>query len=185
MSNHTKEAIQLIEVANVFDKVIKVYNKYFPCDNMLDKYLIENLGYILPINKNCCLEFSSFNPAVLGGNIWLCYNNTRIINVKNGASGVFHALTSGLTLGLKKSNISFCTKDPNITSKEFTKKLVQEIKDSLPILETTLKDNSSKISQLHDELKRKNIRIKQKELYNSPELLEKCRKNREFIGLDF
>ena len=73
----------------------------------------------------------------------------------------------------------------NITSKEFTKKLVQEIKDSLPILEKTLKDNSFKISQLHDELKRKNILVKQKELYNNPVLLEKCRKNRVFIGLDF
>ena len=185
MSNHNKEIIQLLGVANIFDKVLKIYNKYLPCDNMLDNYLIENLGYILPINKNYYLEFSGLNKTALGGNVWLCYDNTRIINVKNGASGILHAIASGLTLGFKKSNISFCTNDANITSKEFTKKLVQEIKDSLPILEKTLKDNSFKISQLHDELKRKNIRVKQKELYNNPELLEKCRKNRELIGLDF
>lgn len=185
MSNHIKESNQLLGVANIFDKVIKIYNKYFPSDNMLDNYLIENLGYILPINENYYLEFSGLNKTVLGGNVWLCYNNTRIINVKNGASGIFHAITSGLTLGIKKSHISFCTKDPNLISKEFTKNLVREIKDSLPMLEKTLKDNSFKISQLHDELKRKNIRVKQKELYNNPEMLEKCRKNREFIGIDF
>ena len=61
MSNHIKESNQLLGVANIFDKVIKIYNKYFPSDNMLDNFLIENFGYILPINENFYLEFSGLN----------------------------------------------------------------------------------------------------------------------------
>ena len=182
MSDRISHQLQL---AKILDKAFTLYEKYLPCDNAFDKILIENLGYILPINKNFCFEFSAFNPAIIGGNIWLCYNGTRIINIKSGAYGSLKSIISGITLGLTKSSISFCTKDPNVTNKEFIKKLIQEIKDSLPILESVLINNSSKISQLHDDLKRRNVHVKQKELYSNAELLEKCKQNREFIGLDF
>lgn len=182
MSNHISHQMQ---VAKVLDKAFTLYEKYLPSDNAFDKILLENLGYIFPINKNYCFEFSAFNPAVIGGNIWLCYKGTRIINIKSGAYGFLKSVASGLTLGMTNSSISFCTKDPSITNKEFVKELIQEIKDSLPVLEKILINNSSKISQLHDDLKRRNIHIKQKELYNSAELSEKCKQNREFIGLDF
>ena len=156
MSNHISHQMQ---VAKVLDKTFTLYEKYLPSDNAFDKILLENLGYILPINKNYCFEFSAFNPAVIGGNIWLCYKGTRIINIKSGAYGFLKSVASGLTLGMTNSSISFCTKDPSITNKEFVKKLIQEIKDSLPVLETILINNSSKISQLHDDLKRRNIHI--------------------------
>ena len=174
-----------LKLAKVLDKTFSLYEKYLPCDNALDKILLENLGYILPINKNCCLEFSAFNPAVIGGNVWLCYNGIRIINIKSGAYGFLKSIASSLTLGMTKSSLSFCTKDPNITNKEFVKKLIQEIEDSLPILESILINNSPKISQLHDDLKRKNLHIKPKEIHRNDELLEKCKQNREYIGLGF
>lgn len=178
ISNH-------LQLAKCFDKALGLYEKYLPCDNAFDKILIENLGYILPINKNFCFEFSAFNTAIIGGNMWLCYNGMRIINMKSGAYGFFKGIACGLTFGMTNAYISFCTNDPNVANKEFIKKLIQEIKDSLPTLESILINNSSKISQLHDDLKRKNVHIKAKELYNNAELLEKCKQNREFIGLDF
>ena len=146
--------------------------------------LIGYMGFILPINKNINLELDQKAP-VLGGKMWLCYNDTRIIEMYTGVFGAFHAVASPLTLGIANKAFSYSTNVEEYKTKEFAKKLLEEINNSIPVIKQSLIEHSKEISITKDELLRNGTKLKRKNAINDPSLKTVFEENREKFGVNF